>query len=98
LVAASVSRVLAFAVLFAVGAVVTPARATDGTWLGNNSQWTNPVNWTSNPVVPDNTATFTFLPLVLGVVIDSAVSIQTVQFDPVAVPYTFFLCLSQNVT
>ena len=39
LMAASVGRVLAFAVLFAVGAVVTPASAVDGTWTGLGTEW-----------------------------------------------------------
>jgi outer membrane autotransporter protein len=35
------------------------AHATDGTWVGGSSDWTNPANWSSNPTVPNGTAAFT---------------------------------------
>ena len=36
------------------------AHAVDGTWTGASStEWTDGTNWTSNPIVPDGTATFT---------------------------------------
>jgi outer membrane autotransporter protein len=36
------------------------AYAVDGTWVGGaSSDWTNAANWSSNPSVPDGTATFT---------------------------------------
>jgi outer membrane autotransporter protein len=49
------------ALLAALACTLTgPARATDGTWVGGTStEWTDGTNWTSNPNVPDGTATFT---------------------------------------
>ncbi|KWV43977.1 autotransporter [Bradyrhizobium macuxiense] len=49
------------AVLLASTALgVVSAHAADGTWTGaTSSEWTDPTNWTSNPSVPDGTATFT---------------------------------------
>ncbi|WP_156162805.1 autotransporter outer membrane beta-barrel domain-containing protein [Bradyrhizobium sp. LTSP857] len=39
---------------------VVAAHAVDGTWTGASSnEWTDGTNWTSNPSVPDGTATFT---------------------------------------
>lgn len=38
---------------------VVAAHAVDGTWTGGSSDWTDPTNWSSNPSVPDGTATFT---------------------------------------
>ena len=38
---------------------VVSAHAVDGTWTGaSSSEWTDGTNWTSNPTVPDGTATF----------------------------------------
>jgi len=34
------------------------AHAVDGTWVGATTDWADPANWTSNPDVPDGTATF----------------------------------------
>ena len=34
------------------------ARADDGLWLGATTDWADPSNWTSAPLVPDGTATF----------------------------------------
>jgi hypothetical protein len=59
LIAAPISRVIAFAVLFAIGASVIPARAIDGIWTGaTTDEWTTGTDWTSTPTVPNNTATF----------------------------------------
>lgn len=38
---------------------VVAAHAVDGTWAGATTEWTDGTNWTSNPDVPDGTATFT---------------------------------------
>src|SRR6185369_16018904 len=35
------------------------AHAVDGTWIGPGDEWTDPANWSSNPQLPDGTATFT---------------------------------------
>src|SRR5882757_4948167 len=48
------------AVLLATTALgVVSAHAVDGTWTGAGDEWTDPTNWSSNPSVPDGTATFT---------------------------------------
>src|SRR5262245_66275957 len=44
---ASVGRVLAFAVLFAVGAVVTPARAQTSWTNVNTGSWFTSTNWSN---------------------------------------------------
>ncbi|MDI1263081.1 MAG: autotransporter, partial [bacterium] len=50
---------LSLAVLLASTALgVVSAHAVDGTWVGATTEWTDPTNWTSNPSVPDGTATF----------------------------------------
>lgn len=54
--AATVSPV---AILAGVTLGTDSASATDGTWAGPGSEWTTSTNWSSNPTVPDNTATFT---------------------------------------
>ncbi|MDH2352647.1 autotransporter domain-containing protein [Bradyrhizobium sp. SSUT112] len=38
---------------------VVAAHALDGDWVGGSSDWTDGTNWSSNPFVPDGTATFT---------------------------------------
>jgi hypothetical protein len=99
--AASVSsRVLAFAVLFAVGGVVTPARAVDGTWIGGGApvlnEWNQGNNWNSVPAntIPDNTAIFTTVPpaVVTALTISGPPAftfINTIQFDAGAPAYSF---------
>ena len=48
------------AVLLATTALgVVSAHAVDGTWSGPGAEWTDGANWSSNPTVPDGTATFT---------------------------------------
>ena len=51
------------ALLASTALVTTAAHAVDGTWIGNNpgdpNEWVEGANWSSNPVVPDGTATFT---------------------------------------
>jgi autotransporter-associated beta strand protein len=49
-------RILVIACIAA--SVAQPVRADDGTWVGG-TDWADPANWSSNPVVPDGTATFT---------------------------------------
>ncbi|WP_271584885.1 autotransporter outer membrane beta-barrel domain-containing protein [Bradyrhizobium sp. CCBAU 45389] len=50
----------ALATLLATTALgVVAAHAVDGTWTGASTDWTDPTNWSSNPSVPDGTATFT---------------------------------------
>ncbi|MET4203034.1 autotransporter domain-containing protein [Bradyrhizobium sp. LA6.12] len=48
------------AILLATTALgVVAAHAVDGTWAGATTEWTDGTNWSSNPDVPDGTATFT---------------------------------------
>jgi autotransporter-associated beta strand protein len=51
-----VGQVFAGALVVLMGA--QGARAVDGTWVGATTDWFDPANWTSNPDVPDGTATF----------------------------------------
>src|SRR5262249_21119741 len=58
--------------------------ATDGTWLGGGApvtnEWTQGNNWSSNPDVPDVTATFTNNGAPASVTISNTASIGTIQF------------------
>jgi fibronectin-binding autotransporter adhesin len=49
-------NILAIACLAAFG--TREARAVDGTWVGVTTDWADPANWTSQPDVPNGTATF----------------------------------------
>jgi len=65
------------------------AHATDGTWTGvTNAEWTLGTNWTSNPLVPDNTATFDTSTRT-SVTISSSTSINTIEFTAAAPAYSF---------
>jgi autotransporter-associated beta strand protein len=80
---------LAFAGLGLSAAV---AQTTDGQWVGSSgSEWTDPANWTSNPVVPDGTATFPNAGSVstTSVTNTGLVNIGTVAFNSDAAAYTF---------
>ncbi len=37
---------------------VVSAHAVDGTWVSGSGEWTDPTSWSSNPTVPNGTATF----------------------------------------
>jgi outer membrane autotransporter protein len=65
------------------------AHAVDGTWQGGGNQWTNGANWSSNPDVPDGTATFTNNGAPPSVTISSTASIGTIQFTAGAPAYSF---------
>jgi outer membrane autotransporter protein len=66
------------------------ARAVDGIWTGAaTNDWTVGANWTSNPLVPDNTATFTNNGAPTTVTFGNNASINTIQFDAGAPAYTF---------
>jgi hypothetical protein len=88
MIAGLISRALALAVLFAIGASVTAAHAVDGTWTGPGSEWTTGTNWSSTPTVPDGTATFTGN-LPTSVTISDDASINTIQFNAGAPQYSF---------
>ncbi len=78
------------AVLLATTALgVVSAHAVDGTWIGSGDEWTDPTNWSSNPSVPDGTATFT-VNTPTAVQSNGFVSIGSVQFTqtPNAAAYT----------
>jgi fibronectin-binding autotransporter adhesin len=65
------------------------AHAVDGTWIGSGDEWTDPTNWSSNPSVPDGTATFT-VNTPTAVQSNGFVGIGSVQFTqtPNAAAYT----------
>ncbi|MET4119727.1 autotransporter-associated beta strand protein [Bradyrhizobium sp. JR1.5] len=67
---------------------VVAARAVDGTWAGGSSDWTNGTNWSSNPVVPDGTATFTNTGSTAVDNNNGVVVIGTVQFTSIAQAYS----------
>ena len=66
-----------------------PARAVDGTWVGAGSEWTTGSNWSSAPVVPDGTATFTNNGAPTAVTISNSTSIGTMEFTTAAPAYSF---------
>src|SRR5262249_9168590 len=75
-------------------AVLAPntARAAVGTRTApppNPKEWTQGTNWSSNPAVPDNVATFTNNGAATSVTISSATSINTIQFTAGAPAYSF---------
>src|SRR5262245_23391525 len=70
------------------------AHAVDGTWQGGGNQWTNGANWSSNPDVPDGTATFTNNGAPTSVTISSTTSIGTIQFTAAAPAYSFAVNLA----
>src|SRR5262245_105237 len=61
----------------------------DGTWQGPGAEWTDGTNWSSNPDVPDNTATFTNNGAPTSVTVSSAAEINTMQFTAAAPAYSF---------
>src|SRR5262245_46149441 len=68
------------------------AHAVDGTWTApppNPKEWTQGTNWSSNPDVPDNIATFTNNGAATSVTISSPTSIGTIQFTAAAPTYSF---------
>jgi outer membrane autotransporter protein len=65
------------------------ARAVDGTWTGPAAEWTDGTNWTSNPDVPDNTATFTNNGAPTSVTISNDASINTIEFTAGAPAFDF---------
>jgi hypothetical protein len=97
MIAAPISRVLAFAVVFAIGVSVTPARAVDATWFGP-ADWSNNLSWIP-ATVPDNTATFTnngASPIVPIINPGFAININTIQFTAAAPTFTFNIAPTAN--
>jgi autotransporter-associated beta strand protein/T5SS/PEP-CTERM-associated repeat protein len=83
-----------------VGALaVVPATAqVSGTWTGGGApvtnEWTQGNNWSSNPNVPDTTATFTNNGAPTSVTISNTTSIGTIQFTSIAPAYSFTVNLA----
>jgi autotransporter-associated beta strand protein len=65
------------------------AQAVDGTWTGPAAEWTDGTNWSSNPDVPDNTATFTNNGAPTSVTISNDASINTIEFTGGAPAFDF---------
>src|SRR5262245_11764096 len=63
----------------------------DGTWTGPGNEWTDGTNWSSNPGVPDNTATFTNNGAPTSVAISNDAEITTMQFTAAAPAYSFII-------
>ena len=61
----------------------------DGTWTGAGTEWTDGTNWSSNPDVPDSTATFTNNGAPTSVTISDEAEINTMQFTAAAPAYSF---------
>ncbi|MGX1324329.1 autotransporter-associated beta strand protein [Bradyrhizobium sp. USDA 377] len=79
----------ALATLLATTALgVVAAHAVDGTWTGASTDWTDPANWSSNPSVPDGTATFTNTGSANVDNFNGVVVIGTVEFTNTAQAYT----------
>ncbi|MPZ30109.1 MAG: hypothetical protein GEV13_03770 [Rhodospirillales bacterium] len=66
-----------------------PAQAVDGIWVGAGSEWTTGSNWSSTPLVPDGTATFTNNGAPTAVTITNSTSIDTIELTAAAPAYSF---------
>jgi uncharacterized protein with beta-barrel porin domain len=81
------------AVLMATTALgVVSAHAVDGTWTGfgvTPGEWVEGDNWTSNPTVPNGTATFTNTGFTNVANNNGIVSIGEILFTPTAQSYSF---------
>jgi autotransporter-associated beta strand protein/T5SS/PEP-CTERM-associated repeat protein len=81
----------------ALGMSVPATAQVSGTWtapLPNPQEWTQGTNWSSNPDVPDTTATFTNNLAATSVTISSTRSIGTIQFTFGAPAYSFAVNLA----
>jgi hypothetical protein len=81
----------------ALGMSVPATAQVSGTWtapLPNPQEWTQGTNWSSNPDVPDTTATFTNNSAATSVTISSTTSIGTIQFTSLAPAYSFAVNLA----
>lgn len=82
----------ALATLLATTALgVVAAHAVDANWTGVSSDWTDPANWSSNPSVPDGTATFTNSGATSIDNSSGIIAIGTLQFTNTAQAYAFTL-------
>src|SRR5215471_4713613 len=83
--------------LAALATLAPVAHATDGTWTGPDTEWTDGTNWSSTPDVPDNTATFTNNAAPTSVTISDDASINTIQFTA-GVPAFNFVTSGTGIT
>nr|WP_244521540.1 hypothetical protein [Bradyrhizobium sp. DOA9] len=67
---------------------VVAAHGVDATWVGGSSDWTDPANWSSNPSVPDGTATFTNTGSTAVDNNNGVVSVGTVAFASISQAYS----------
>src|SRR5215475_9197643 len=75
--------------LAALATLAPIAHAVDGTWTGPDTEWTDGTNWSSNPDVPDNAATFSNNGAPTSVTISDDASINTIQFTAGAPAFNF---------
>src|SRR5215813_11579215 len=75
--------------LAALATLAPAAHAVDGIWTGPAAEWTDGTNWSSNPDVPDNAATFTNNGAPTSVTISDDASINTIQFTVGASAFNF---------
>src|SRR5215470_18084700 len=75
--------------LAALATLAAVAHAGEGTKTSPYIEWTDGMNWTSTPDIPDNTATFTNNAAPTSVTISNPTSINTIQFDAAAPAYFF---------
>jgi autotransporter-associated beta strand protein len=69
------------AVLLATTALgVVSAHAVDGTWVSSTGEWVDGTSWSSNPLVPDGTATFTNTGTATVTNANGVATIGTIQF------------------
>ena len=83
------ARIALLASVALAGLAAQPAEAVDGIWLGAGNEWTAGTNWSSNPTVPDNIATFQNNGAPTAIDISSTASINTMQFVAGAPAYSF---------
>ena len=74
------------------------AYAVDGTWTGPGAEWTTGTNWSSNPTVPDDTASFTNNGAPTAVTISNTATINTIDFAAAAPAYSFTVQNSATFT
>ena len=80
---------LSLAVLLASTALgVVSAHAVDGTWAGPGTDWSDGTNWSTNPSIPDGTATFVNNAAPTTLNNGGVVTIGTIQFVAGAPSYT----------
>lgn len=84
----SVARASLATLLATTALGVVAAHAVDGTWTVGSSDWTDPANWSSNPSVPDATATFSNTGSTAVDNNNGVVSIGTIQFANTSQAYT----------